>query len=659
MAENRDEILANFQSITGIDDVAEAFNHLEENDWDLMATIAQVMPQDVPSLRPSTSLNFRTPEFPRWWSAGTEDNAFRSGPSSLSSADNVVDLTAENDSDSRRSASNVLTFNIHFNQNIYTIRIPSHSTVGDLKHRINDKTNVPFCRQVLRGWPPEKLNEAQNSSSVLANLGLSSENELVLIDLTEEGFMDDESNSEIERRNNETFTLNIVQQPEGKTLQLMFPGRQTVLDVKTGVHNITNIPVRYQDWTGWPPGVIHSTTLAQSGIEVSHNFILRSTAPTDRPTNSRALRANNIVVDSDSSAEEFEDASDFNADDDMFTETSVTSRPKHLIPDQTDNEHLGSELFVKNYIQRYGTPHPIFFEGTLQEAINEACHKPAKDRRLLAIYLHHDDSVLTNVFCDQLLRCENVMHTLLLDFLLYGWDLTFESNKNLFLSSLNAFVGPSASISVRNIPVDKLPAIMIIGKYRSSMDVISVINGNIGVDDLLSRLMEAAENNKEQLLVEVKEENDRAEREQVKYEQDMAYQLALEADQAKEAAKLQKEMSLAAERKRLESEKAEQDAAREANRLQAEQALPPEPADGDGVTKIRVRRPTGDFIERNFTIKSTLRDLLNFVASKGFPISEYKAISSWPRRDLTTLNPDETLETLKLYPRETVIVEER
>lgn len=109
------------------------------------------MPQDVPSLRPSTSLNFRTPEFPRWWSAGTEDNAFRSGecsqvqssrdefhsflstagPSSLSSADNVVDLTAENDSDSRRSASNVLTFNIHFNQNIYTIRIPSHSTVGE------------------------------------------------------------------------------------------------------------------------------------------------------------------------------------------------------------------------------------------------------------------------------------------------------------------------------------------------------------------------------------------------------------------------------------------------------------------------------------------------------------------------------------------------
>lgn len=52
-------------------------------------------------------------------------------------------------------------------------------------------------------------------------------------------------------------------------------------------------------------------------------------------------------------------------------------------------------------------------------------------RKLLAIYLHHDQSVLTNVFCDQLLRCESVMQTLIQNFILYGWDLTYESNKNL------------------------------------------------------------------------------------------------------------------------------------------------------------------------------------------------------------------------------------
>ena len=119
---------------------------------------------------------------------------------------------------------------------------------------------------------------------------------------------------------------------------------------------------------------------------------------------------------------------------------------------------MGSIQFVENYIQRYGEPHPIFYQGSLEDALREACHKPAKDvsytisvffkfifkymliffnvqRKLLAIYLHHDESVLTNVFCDQLMRCESVMQTLIQSFILFGWDLTHESNKNLYITN--------------------------------------------------------------------------------------------------------------------------------------------------------------------------------------------------------------------------------
>jgi len=53
------------------------------------------------------------------------------------------------------------------------------------------------------------------------------------------------------------------------------------------------------------------------------------------------------------------------------------------------------------------------------------------------------------------------------------------------------------------------------------------------------------------------------------------------------------------------------------------------------------------------------QDLLNFVTANGFLIEEYKLISSWPRRDLTAIESSQTLETLKLYPQETVILEER
>lgn len=50
-------------------------------------------------------------------------------------------------------------------------------------------------------------------------------------------------------------------------------------------------------------------------------------------------------------------------------------------------------------------------------------------RRLLAVYLHHDGSILTNVFCTQLLGFESVLQCLNNHFVVWGWDLTYESNK--------------------------------------------------------------------------------------------------------------------------------------------------------------------------------------------------------------------------------------
>lgn len=69
------------------------------------------------------------------------------------------------------------------------------------------------------------------------------------------------------------------------------------------------------------------------------------------------------------------------------------------------------------------------------------------------------------------------------------------------------------------------------------------------------------------LKVEIAEEDARAARDQVKAEQDMAYEQTLQADIAKEAARRQKEAAIAAERQRLESEKAEEEARRESIRM--------------------------------------------------------------------------------------------
>jgi hypothetical protein len=54
--------------------------------------------------------------------------------------------------------------------------------------------------------------------------------------------------------------------------------------------------------------------------------------------------------------------------------------------------------------------------------------------------------------------------------------------------------------------------------------------GNVGVNELLSSLIEAVEVFTEHQRVEIVEEKERAERELVKWEQDEAYRESLEAD---------------------------------------------------------------------------------------------------------------------------------
>lgn len=76
---------------------------------------------------------------------------------------------------------------------------------------------------------------------------------------------------------NQIFTLNITVKPSGEIKILKFPGKHTILGVKTDVYTVTDIQVRHQKWTGWPNGISNSMALADTGIDLEHNFILEST----------------------------------------------------------------------------------------------------------------------------------------------------------------------------------------------------------------------------------------------------------------------------------------------------------------------------------------------------------------------------------------------
>lgn len=170
-------------------------------------------------------------------------------------------------------------------------------------------------------------------------------------------------------------------------------------------------------------------------------------------------------------------------------------------------------------------------------------------------------------------------------FVIYGWDLTCESNKNMwdfsliiiywdqlfilsfsswrFLSSLTACVADSASLQIRNTPVNQLPIVMIIRKFRATCEVADIIHGNINSDELFIRFMLINDAFTEQMKIEIREEVERHTRDLLIREQRQAYQESLEADRAKEEAKMQKEKMMATERRRQESERAETEARKE------------------------------------------------------------------------------------------------
>lgn len=109
---------------------------------------------------------------------------------------------------------------------------------------------------------------------------------------------------------------------------LKYPGTRNILSVKTDVFSFTDIPVRHQIWTGWPPNVNDDTMLAISGITFPmHELTVKKNVPPKRDTKSILVD----LVDSDSSVEEFEDASEsFNVEDDMFIDNLGSKKMEPL-----------------------------------------------------------------------------------------------------------------------------------------------------------------------------------------------------------------------------------------------------------------------------------------------------------------------------------------
>jgi hypothetical protein len=117
--------------------------------------------------------------------------------------------------------------------------------VRDLKTEIATRTEVPICRQLIKGWA--KFTTTPSDSTTLNNLTTSKENNVFLTDLSQEGFDEEVMIVETTASSPPTiYQLRIHCLTEGKDYDLNFPPSRTILEIKTDIYAITRIPVRHQ-----------------------------------------------------------------------------------------------------------------------------------------------------------------------------------------------------------------------------------------------------------------------------------------------------------------------------------------------------------------------------------------------------------------------------
>uniref|UniRef100_A0A9J8D5L3 Fas (TNFRSF6) associated factor 1 n=1 Tax=Cyprinus carpio carpio TaxID=630221 RepID=A0A9J8D5L3_CYPCA len=544
--------------------------------------------------------------------------------------------------------SRMLSFRVEYRQRSTEVVLEDASTVGDIKSILETELQVPVSKMQLKGWKSGDVSD----STVLRSLHLPKNNSLYVLtpDIAP-------SASTSQRLSNQNYLLVISHREAQRDYSLNFPASKTIQEVKRNISDLTNIPVRHQQWDGWPASASDdSMTLASSGISYPchHLTVCRRSSPA--LTVDQTDECTDVHMVSDSEGDDFEDAPEFGVDEsEVFGMGSASCQKSPMMPENSENEGDALLHFTAEFSRRYGDCHPVFYIGSLEAASQEAFYGKARDRKLLAIYLHNDESVLGNVFCSQMMCADSIVSYLSQNFITWAWDVTKEANKARLLTMCTRHFGSVVAQTIRTYKTDQFPLLLIVMGKRTSNEVLNVIQGNTTVDELMMRLMGAMEIFTAQQQEDIKDEDEREAREMVKREQDEAYRLSLEADRKKREAQEREE----AEQVRQERIRKEQEEEREAIRLSLEQALPPEPKEegGEPVSKLRIRTPSGEFLERRFLGSCKLQVLFDFIASKGYPSDEFKLLTTFPRRNITQIDPAWSLVEAKLFPQETLFLE--
>ncbi|XP_036920314.1 FAS-associated factor 2 isoform X2 [Sturnira hondurensis] len=290
--------------------------------------------------------------------------------------------------------------------------------------------------------------------------------------------------------------------------------------------------------------------------------------------------------------------------------------------------------FMHSFEEKYGRAHPVFYQGTYSQALNDA----KRELRFLLVYLHGDDHQDSDGFCRNTLCAPEVISLI--------------NTRMLFWAcSTNKPEGYRVSQALRENTYPFLAMIML--KDRR-MTVVGRLEGLIQPDDLINQLTFIMDANQTYLVSERLEREERNQTQVLRQQQDEAYLASLRADQEKERKKREER-----EQKRREEEENLQE-----EKERKLECLPPEPSpdDPDSV-KIIFKLPNDSRVERRFHFSQSLTVIHDFLFSLKESPEKFQIEANFPRRVLPCTPSEErpnppTLQEAGLSHTEVLFVQD-
>ncbi|KAK7469954.1 hypothetical protein BaRGS_00036058 [Batillaria attramentaria] len=271
-----------------------------------------------------------------------------------------------------------------------------------------------------------------------------------------------------------------------------------------------------------------------------------------------------------------------------------------LRPDPRRNvtDPLGDVMrFISSFESKYGTCHPVFYQGTYSQALNDA----KRELKFLLVYLQGDDHQDTDSFCRSTLCDPQVVSFL---------------NTNMLVWACNTGSPEGYRVS-QALKENTYPFLGLIVLRDNRMTAVARIEGPIGPAELVTRLETVMRENEASLVAARAEREERQFNQTLRQQQDEAYLESLRADQEKEA----RLMRMQEERERQKEELMRQ--------------IPPEPtpSDPDSI-RIVLKTPNGKRLERRFSNTQSSKYLYYFVFCHEDCPDDFQIVTNFPRRVL-------------------------